>query len=166
MELEGLQQPSSAALRSHIQAVRLFMRDWAELNVLTRGQESSDRMILWCTLDFLSDFNGTPPLTRYSLEHLYSLQLQSLAIRGTIIGLLQSVGILQTRNHLPFSDGGISVSINDKAPQIQSWLQLFQSSYEQKKRLVKTALNVEQLLDDAPGGLHSDYYALSSLGLY
>lgn len=166
MELDGLQQPSSAALRSHIQAVRLFMRDFSELNVLTRGQESSDRMILWCTLDFLSDFNGTPPLTTYTLEQLFALQLQHFAIRGTVIGLLQSVGILQTRNHLPFSDGGLSVSINDKAPQIQSWLQLLQSAYEQKKRLIKTALNVDQLLDDGPGGLHSDYFALSSLGLY
>ena len=60
----------------------------------------------------------------------------------------------------------MSVSINDKAPIIQSMLQLFQAAYEQNKRQVKTALNVEQLLDLQPSGLHSDYFGLYALGFW
>jgi hypothetical protein len=153
-------------LRGHCEAVRLFMRDFAEINLLIRGEESSDRMIVWATQDFLSDFNGTPPFTGYSLEELFSRNLQNLCVRGTVITLMQSVMILHARNHLPFSDGGISVNINDKAPIIQSMLQLFQSAYEQNKRMVKTALNVEQLLDQGPSGVHSDYFGLSNLGMW
>lgn len=164
----GLGQPYDprVVLRAHCEGVRLFMRDFAELNLLIRGQESTDRMIVWATQDFLSDFNGTPPFTGFSLEELASRNLQALCVRGTVITLLQSVMIIQARNHLPFSDGGLSVSMNDKAPLIQSMLQLFQSAYEQNKRQVKTALNIEQILDSGPSGVHSDYFGLTSLGMW
>lgn len=166
-QLQGLSQPTDPAFTAHIQAVRLFMRDFAEINLLIRGEESTDRMIAWATFDFLSDFNGTPHFTNMSLCDLYYKNQQSLAIRGTVITLLQSVGLIYTRNHLPFSDGGLSVAINDRAPMIQAWLQLFQSAYEQRKRLVKTAINIEGLIYDmGPSGVHSDYLALSAIGMY
>lgn len=165
-ELQGLAQPTTAAFRAHVQSVRLFMRDFPELNLLVKGKESSDRMMAWATLDFLSDFNGTPPFQAFSLEDMYGYNLQSFAVRGTVISLLQSLMILHARNHLPFSDGGLSVQIYDKAPMIQAMLQLFQSQYEQNKRMIKTAINVSSLLDQGPSGLHSDYLALSQIGLY
>jgi len=166
--VQGLGQPFDprSVLRGHIESVRLFMRDFAELNLLIRGEESSDRMIVWATQDFLSDFNGTPPFTGYALNELASRSLQNLMVRGTVITLLQSVMILHARNYLPFSDGGMSVAINDKAPIIQSMLQLFQAGYEQNKRQVKTALNIEQLLDLGPSGVHSDYFGLYALGFW
>lgn len=166
--VQGLGQPLDPrlVLRGHIESVRLFMRDFAELNLLIRGEESSDRMIVWATQDFLSDFNGTPPFTGYSLEELASRNLQHLCVRGTVITLLQSVMLLHARNYLPFSDGGLSVSINDKAPIIQSMLQLFQAAFEQNKRMVKTTLNIEQMLDLGPSGVHSDYFGLSALGFW
>lgn len=164
----GLQQPLDPrrALRGHIESVRLFMRDYAELNLLVRGEESTDRMIVWATQDFLSDFNGSPPFTGYSLEELFARNLQHLCVRGTVITLLQSVMILHARNYLPFSDGGLTVAINDKAPIIQSMLQLFQSAYEQNKQRVKITFNIEQLLDLGPSGVHSDYYGLYALGFW
>lgn len=165
-QIQPLGQSSSLAFEAHVQSVRLFMRDFSELNLLIRGEESSDRMIAWATVDFISDFNGTPYFTNYSLDDLFSMQLQSFCVRGTVISLLQSLMIFYARNHLPFSDGGLSVSINDKAPIIQSMLSLFQSAYEQQKRLVKTALNVEGIMDAGPSGVHSDYYALSAIGFY
>lgn len=164
----GLGQPYDprAVLRSHIESVRLFMRDFSELNLLTRGEESTDRMIVWATGDFLSDFNGTPPFTGYALDELVARNLQALCVRGTVITLLQSVMLLHARNYLPFSDGGLSVSINDKAPIIQSMLQLFQAAYEQNKRQAKTALNIEQIMDMGPSSVHSDYFGLYSLGYF
>jgi hypothetical protein len=165
-QLQPLGQPSSAVFTAHIQSVRLFMRDFAELNLLIRGEESSDRMIAWATVDWLSDFNGTPPFSTFILEDLFSLSQQNLAVRGTVISLLQSLMIFYARNHLPFSDGGLSVSINDKAPIIQSMLALLQSAYEQNKRNVKTAINVMSIMDAEPSGVHSDYYALSAIGFY
>ncbi len=164
--LQGLKQPTDEVFNAHIQSVRLFMRDFAELNLLIRGEESSDRMIAWATVDFLSDFNGTPPFQSFSLDDLFTFNQQHLAVRGTVISLLQSLMIFYARNHLPFSDGGLSVNIMDKAPIIQAMLSLFQSAYEQNKRMVKTAINIEGILDTGPSGVHSDYYALSAIGFY
>lgn len=146
--------------------MRLFTRDFSELNLLIRGQESSDRMIAWATVDFLSGFNGTPPFTSFSLDDLFSYQQQHLAVRGTVISLLQSLMIFYARNHLPYSDGGLSVNINDRAPIIQSMLQLMQSAYLQQLRMTKTAINIQGIMDVGPSGVHSDYYAQSFLGLY
>ncbi len=142
------------------------MRDYSELNLLIRGEETSDRMIAWATMDFLSDFNGTPPFSVYSLDDLFSYQLHSLARRGTVVTLLTSLQMLYTRNYLPFSDGGLSVNINDRAAALQSMMGFMQSAYEQNKRQVKTALNVANLLDAAPSGVHSDYLTLASVGYY
>lgn len=166
--VQGLGQPfdPQAVLRGHIESVRLFMRDFGELNLLIRGEESTDRMIVWATGDFLSDFNGTPPFTGYALPELMQRNLMNLAVRGTVITLLQSVMMLHARNYLPFSDGGLTVSINDKAPIIQSMLQLYQAAYEQNKRSVKTALNIEQLMDMGPSGVHSDYFGLQAQGYW
>lgn len=165
-ELEGLGQPMSQAFKNHIQMVRFFMRDFSRLNTLIQGEESSDRMIAWATMDFLSDFNGTPPFSAMTIEEVANRQLSNLAVRGTVISLLQSVMILHARNYLPYTDGGLTVQIHDKAPFYQSMIGLFQSAYEQNKRMVKTAINVELMLDMDASGIHSDYYTLHTLGLF
>lgn len=114
----------SPMMRGFVQAVRAFIRDYAELNQLIRGDESSDRMIAWAIFDFVSDFNSTPPLLgEYDLSYFLGRGWASFAIRGTVSSLLTSLQLLYARNHIPFSDGGISVSLNDKAGvlmQIQS----------------------------------------------
>jgi hypothetical protein len=157
--VEGL----SPIMRAHTQAVRLFMRDYAEVNLLVRGEESSDRMIAWATMDFVSDFNGsTTPFTSIGIEEMYYRGWQSFCVRGTTCTLLQSLMILYARNHLPFQDGGISINLNDKAPLIMQMLSLLLSAYEQNKRSMKTALNIELLLQPDSTGLFSDYSRLSA----
>jgi hypothetical protein len=139
------------ALQRFVGVVRAFMRDYPELNRLIKGEEHSDRLIAWAIIDALEDFNTTPPMTGYGLS---SFPSKHLLLRGTVISLLESVGLLMTRNHLTFSDGGIQVGISDKTPLIQSWIQMFTNKYEQKKMQLKVALNIE---GGWGGGLHSEY---------
>lgn len=116
-EIQGLDgiPGVSDVFNAFIQTVRLFMRDHPQLNRLVKGQEHSDRMVAWAILDFLSDFAGTPPfLGYYTLEQLFDMHFQAFALRGTAVALLQSVGILQTRNHLNFSDGGSALEYRTK----------------------------------------------------
>lgn len=138
-------------LNALVQAVRLYMRDFPELNRLINGEESSNRQIVWAIMDTLDDFNTTPPFTGFGVGTFPS---KSLLVRGVAITLLESVGLLQTRNHLSFSDGGIQVGINDKTPYIQSWLQLLKNSYEEKKQRLKVSYNIESAWG---GGIHSEY---------
>lgn len=142
---------NNIALTQFAGVVRHFMRDYPELNRLIRGQEHSDRLIIWAIIDALEDFNTTPPLTGYGLNNFPS---KHLLLRGTVISLLESVGLLMTRNHLTFSDGGIQVGVSDKTPLIQAWIQLFTNKYEEKKQKLKVALNIE---GGWGGGLHSEY---------
>ena len=44
-----------------VSEVRLYLRDYAELNRLIDGEETSDRMLAWAVIDALDDINNTPP---------------------------------------------------------------------------------------------------------
>lgn len=148
--------------RGFVASVREYMRDHPELNRLLRGEESTDRQIAWAVLDALSDFNGTPPLTTFSLDYLLQRQQHALLLRLTSITLLESVGLLQTRNHLNYSDGGINVGVNDKTPLISQWLAYFKSSTEQMKQRVKVAFNIESILGPGVSGVHSELWAINA----
>lgn len=137
-------------LEDFINQVRLFMRDYAELNRLVSGVESSNRQIVWAIMDALDDFNTEPPFTHFSVIDFPS---KSVLVRLTVVSLLESIGLLQTRNHLSFSDGGIQVGLNDKTPFIQSWIQLLRTRVDEKAKRIKIAYNIESAWG---GGIHSE----------
>jgi hypothetical protein len=163
MSLQGLPGMSQTT-RDFVALVRLFLRDFPELNRILRGEESSDRMIAWAILDALADFNGTPPMIgTFSLDDLIGLGQQHLLLRMTVCSLLESVGMLQTRNHLNYSDGGMNAGTNDKTPLIMNWLQMFQGRSEQMKLRVKVGLNISNLLGGGNTGVHSEYWAIAGV---
>lgn len=143
-------------LNNMVQTIRTYLRDYPELNRLVAGVESSNRQIVWAIYDTLDDFNSSPPFTRFQLGDFPS---RSLLVRGAVCSLLESIGLLQTRNQLSFSDGGIQVGINDKTQFIQSWLGLLRGSYEEKKMRIKIAHNIETAWG---GGISSEYSWLTN----
>lgn len=148
--------------RTFVALVREFTRDYPELNRLVAGTESSNRQILWAILDALSDFNGTPPLIKkMSLEDLLAQGHQYLLLRMVTCSLIESVGLLQTRNHIDYSNGGFSVGVNNKTPMLQSWLQLFRQITEQRKVAVKVSMNISQLLDASHAGVYTELWAVN-----
>lgn len=152
----------SPTMRAFIAMTRDYMRDMPELNRLTAGQESSDRQIAWAVFDALSDFNGTPPLIgNYSLETLLdNYQQHSLLLRMTVCALIESIGLLQTRNHVNYSNGGLNIGANDKTPMLMEWLRMYRSYIEQRKQQVKVALNIKSAL--GPNGVASEYWSLNN----
>lgn len=161
MALQGL-PGMTQTMQDFVQMVRLFMRDFPELNRLVAGEESTDRQVAWAVLDALSDFNGTPPMTALSLEDLLQRNQQSLLLRMSVIALIESVALLQTRNHINYSNGGINVGVNDKTPMLMNWLQYYRSLTEQMKTRVKVALNIEGILGPANAGVHSELWAVNA----
>jgi len=150
----------SDKFNAFINMMRLWMRDYPHLNRLIRGEESSNRLIAWAVVDFLSDFNGTPPLLgQYTIEQLMDMGFTSLCRYGTAVALIQSVGFLQTRNQLNFSDGGINVSIDDKSPLLLQWLDRMQIKYEQDKIKVKVSLNINGIIGEQ--GVNTEYYFIN-----
>lgn len=145
--------------KAFVQAVRGYVRDFPELNRLVAGEESTDRQIAWSVLDALSDFNGTPHFTSMSLDDLIMRNQQYLLLRMTVISLIEQVGMLQTRNHINYSTGGINVGVNDKTPMLMQWLQYFRSFTDQRKQQVKVALNIEGILGPTNMGVASEYWS-------
>jgi hypothetical protein len=157
--IPGMSQP----FRDFVQMVRLYMRDFPELNRLVAGEESSDRQIAWAVMDALADFNGTPPfIGNFTLESLLGSQQHALLLRMTVITVIESVGLLQTRNHLNYSNGGITVGVNDKTPMLMNWLQYFKATTEQMKQRVKVAFNIGSILGPQNSGVHSELWAVNA----
>jgi hypothetical protein len=154
--------PLSPSMQAFVPVVRAYMRDMPELNRLVAGVESGDRFIAWSVLDAISRFNGTPHFTSLSLDDLLGLQQHHLLLRLTSETILESVGLLQTRNHINYSNGGINVGVNDKTPLIQSWLQLFSARTEQMISRVKVAINIQGILGPENNGVHSELWAVNS----
>ena len=161
MALQGV-QGMSPTMRAFVQMVRLYLRDFEELNRLVAGEESTDRMIAWAVLDAISNFNGTPHITQFTLDDLLAQQQQHLILRMTVEALIESVGMLQTRNHINYSDGGINVGVNDKTPLLMNWLQYFRAFTEQKLQRVKVAININSILGPSNTGVHSELWAVNS----
>jgi hypothetical protein len=154
---------ASDAFRSFVQMVRLYMRDFPELNRIVSGEETSDRQIAWSVLDALSDFNGSPPLLgTFLLEDLLTQNQQALLLRMTVISVIESVGLLQTRNHINYSNGGINVGVNDKTPMLMNWLQYYKAYTDQLKLRVKVAFNINGILGPSNSGVHSEYWSVNA----
>lgn len=152
---------ASARMNEVVAMIRLYMRDFPELNRLIKGEETSNRMIAWAVIDALDDWNSTPPfIGNASIERFPSI---SLLREGAVIRILESVGLLQTRNQLSYSDGGITVSVSDKAPLLLQWISLFRSSYEDKKHRMKSSMNIEMAMGGA--GTFSEYFVINGIYL-
>lgn len=154
--------PLSPAMQAFVPVVRAYMRDTPELNRLVAGEETGDRFIAWSVLDAISRFNGTPHFTAFSLEDLLSYQQHYLLLRLTVQTIIESVGLLQTRNHINYSNGGINVGVNDKTPLLMGWLQFFSAYNEQMITRAKVAINIGSILGVGNVGVHSEYWAINA----
>ena len=149
------------AINQLAEYVRLFMRDYPELNRLTDGYDHSPRHVKWAVLDTLSDWSSTPPFVGQNLQLILERNFVSVFCRGVVINLLESIGILHLRNHLSYSDGGVNVQLEN--PQlIQSWLGMMKSEYENKKERILIAINIENILGSATRGVHSELYFINA----
>lgn len=148
---------ASKRLNQVVAMIRMYMRDFPELNRLIVGEETNDRMIAWAVLDAIDDWNSTPPfLGRVGLNNFPSI---SWLREASVMRILESVALLQTRNQISFSDGGLSQSVSDKTPLLMNWVQLFQSRTEQKKTQIKASMNIELAMDGS--GVSSEYLLIN-----
>jgi hypothetical protein len=151
---------NNPTIRSMVEGVRLFLRDYADLNRLTEGEDHSDRHIYWSILLTLSDWATTPPFVgQNDINLIVDRGWFALFLQGVVIKLLESLGILHMRNYLAYSDGGVNLQ-TENPQMIQAWLTMFKNEYEQKKQRALIALNIESAL--SMGGLHSELLYVNS----
>jgi len=136
--------------------LRLFLNDTPELNRLIRREESTDEKLDLAMDLATDDYNITPPML--GVRTLSNFPSLYLLIYGSTIQVLRSAGILQSRNELAYSSGGVSVRIFDKTQLYQSWINQFIAEYERKKQNFKIAANINSAM---AGGVVSEYSILN-----
>lgn len=132
--------------------VRAYIRDFPELNRLISGEETSSRMVEYCVWLAIDEWNTTPPLSSASVETFPS---RTILLQLTLCHLLMSVGILKSRNRMPYSDGGFSADTETQDESYQRWIQLIRSQLMPRITQLKIAFNIE----GAWGGAAASSYA-------
>ena len=132
--------------------LRRFVRDYPELNRLLRQQEHTPED-LDLALDLtVAEYNAkSPPLAEVTIDSYPNLWL---LLHGGAIHLIRSAGIMQARNRLPYSSGGISVRMFDKTEIYMQWVREFIADYSHTLTESKIATN----LQGGWGGVHSAYW--------
>ena len=127
-----------------IKHLRTYLGDNPTDNKLIPGEElGPDKLKLAIALA-LDEFNNTPPFMTFTLTDFPSL---SVMLQGATVQCLIMAGLIQSRNYLQFSDGGISEVLGEKAPIYQGWIQLLSSTlknYKQSSDEIKIAINMER----------------------
>jgi len=133
----------------YINMVYKFVRDSEPLNKLLNFKKESDPETMALYVDMaLDNFNTEPPQTSFTFETFPSM---NLLIKGAVIELLISNGLLQSRNRLNYSDGGISVQVSDKAGEYMQWINFLVQDYYRKLMKIKEEINILNGFGDGSG---------------
>lgn len=122
--------------------VREFLSDYAELNHLIDGEEFSDTRISLALELAIAEFNILPPVGGVSIN-TFIRQGKALMMTGICWKLFEGQCALMARNHMNYSDGGISLPIEERLPLYQSLAQSFQAQFLGSAERVKQHLNLE-----------------------
>lgn len=126
----------------YVTALRMFLRDTDDQNVLTCGKLESTDEELCLFLDMALDyFNRDIPYTCFAYENFPSKHW--LIFRAAIESQF-SIGILNTRNMLDYNDGGRSYRVFGKQQSNLSFISAMIAQTEQHKRAMKRNINAQK----------------------
>ena len=120
--------------------LRTYLGDHLEDNKLIEGYELSDDKLKLALQLALDEFNHTPPFENRTYLTFPSL---SVLLKGGAVQSLIMAGIVQSRNYLSFSDGGIQEVISDKAQAYQAWIGTLLQAYKVEAENIKISVNME-----------------------
>lgn len=132
--------------------VQEFIQDRVEKNHLLDGNEFQPTQINLAIELAIGEFNMYTPVSAFNT---YSFPNKSLLMFGTLAKLFAGQAALLARNHMSYSDGGISVPVEERAQLYQSLAAMYQQSFESMGK----AWKIQDNIDNGWGGVSSDYAA-------
>lgn len=150
----------SSIWRTMVNQARAFMRDYAKLNLLLEEEETGDRTLLMDLALAVSDVNGEPPNTAFSLEELVNAGYTTIILYGTLVHVLEGLMLLETRNHLNWQDGGNVVGLQDKTPLLAQHVRYYRDLYGVKLSRKKISHNIATAVGSQLMGVPSEYWAI------
>ena len=130
-----------ASMTAAVADLRAYVRDTVDANHLLGELEHTNDQLQLALEMAIDDFNISGFPTSYIVTDHPS---ERLLIRGAILELLTSAGIVQSRNKLSYQDAGLSIAIHDKAAEYSNWIQMIYADYERRKLHYKLRVNVLQ----------------------
>jgi hypothetical protein len=123
--------------------VRMFMRDYANNNILLDDVQFTDAELNLALEMTVSSFNTVTPQTNFTPSS-FPTHLRYLLLVGTTRFLLMSESFMQVRNQATVQDGDISpIGISDKAALYAQLAQQLKGEWDELTRGVKTQNNME-----------------------
>jgi hypothetical protein len=123
--------------------VRMFMRDYANNNILLDDVQFTDAELNLALEMAVSAFNTVTPQTNLTPSN-FPTQLRYLLLIGTTRFLLMSESFMQVRNQATVQDGDIApIGISDKAQLYAQMAQQLKAEWDELTRGVKTQNNME-----------------------
>lgn len=128
-----------------------YLQDKVENNHLLSGPEFSATQISLAIDLAVSEWNVMPPLGVDTVD-TFPFAAKSILMAGVCWKLFEGASALLARNTMQYSDGGLTVPIEERAPLYMSLAAMFQASFQSSARALKTHLNLEsgwgQVLSD------------------
>lgn len=134
------------------EAVRLYIKDDPANNYLLTGEEFSDERIALAMEMAVDTFNIVTPITSFISENFPS---KALLLYGTLANLYTGQAGLAARNQMSYSDGGISLPIEERFQLYQSMAAQYGQQFSDLSKQWKIQYNMER----GWGGVGSDYSA-------
>lgn len=122
--------------------VREFIADYAENNHLLDGEEFSDTRIALATELAVSAFNSIPPIGGVTVDS-FLRTAKVVLMSGICWKLFAGQAALLARNTMNYSDGGISVPVEERYNLYMGLAQMFQAEFEGSAAAIKRQLNLE-----------------------
>lgn len=134
-----------------IAEIRNFITDSPNANLLIDNANEFGDSTITLAIDLaISTFNTMPPSSGYDVVTFPS---KSVLLYGSLAKLFEGAAALAARNHLSYSDGGVTLPIEEKYPM---YIQLA-SSFNQLFLKEATNLKIQMNLENGWGEVGSDY---------
>ena len=147
--------------RSTLAMARSFLRDFAQLNLLIDAEETDEKSLLMCLQLAIVDVNSTPPPTQWPLYTMLDRGYVHILLYGTLVYVMESLMILETRNHLNWQEGGQLLGLQDRSPLLEQRARYFRDVFQTKlvQKKISDSINDAMCLGDT--GVHSEYWLIN-----
>jgi len=125
-----------------VEEVQEFIQDKAEKNHLLDGEEFSPTQITLAMDLALSAWNMVTPLTA-DTQLSFPVQYKALLLEGTLWKLFAGQSALMARNTMAYSDGGLTIPVEEKFELYRALAGMYQASFLDAAQKVKIQNNME-----------------------
>lgn len=131
--------------------IRKFIEDSPDSNLLKDNMAEFTDSRIELAMDLaISSFNVMPPKTGFTLDNFPE---KSVLLYGTLTKLFEGQAALAARNHLSYSDGGVTIPIEERYPMYSQLADTWRNLFLQEANRYKVQLNIES----GWGEVSSDY---------